>query len=127
MSKSFAEPDRVRIIGERRTAKDCCMKINRQVGFAIAVALSQVFSFSARAWTFTLNDGNSSTTVNTGTDEGVNNWMVDGQNQLYQQWFWYRVGSSGGEAPINTVPIVSENLSSPSTLNVKYSNGQFSI
>lgn len=103
------------------------MKMNRQVGFATAVVLSQLFSISAHAWTFTLQDGNSSADVITASDQGVNNWVVDGQNQLYQQWFWYRVGSSGGEAPISTLPVISENQSSPGTLDVKYSNGQFSI
>jgi hypothetical protein len=34
---------------------------------------------------------------------------VDGVDQLYQQWFWYRVGATGAEASIDTIsaPTVS--------------------
>jgi len=103
------------------------MKIKYQGSLAVVLLLSIFLSPSAHAWKFILADGNSSVTIDTGTDEGMHNWIVDGQNQLYQQWFWFRAGSSGGESPINALPIVSEVQATPSTLNVKYSNGIFSI
>ena len=40
----------------------------------------------------------------------MTNWTVDGVNQLNQQWFWFRVGSTGPEAPINSIglaPIIT--------------------
>jgi hypothetical protein len=32
---------------------------------------------------------------------------VDGLNVLYQQWFWYRIGPTGGESPLNALPLLS--------------------
>jgi len=50
----------------------------------------------------TMNDGGSSATIDLGSSAGMNNWSVLGQNQLNQQWFWYR--TDGGVAqPINTI------------------------
>jgi hypothetical protein len=31
------------------------------------------------------------------------NWTVDGTNQLNQQWFWYRIGSTGTQTSINNL------------------------
>lgn len=101
--------------------------VSRPVWLAVLPFFLQLAPASTHGATFNLTDENSSVVVNTSTDQGMNNWTVDGQQQLFVQWFWYRAGSIGGEAPINTLPIVSESQTSASTLNVKYSNGQFSI
>ena len=50
----------------------------------------------------TLNDGGSSATIDLGSSAGMNNWTVLGQNQLNQQWFWYRT-DGGAPQPINTI------------------------
>lgn len=34
---------------------------------------------------------------------GAYNWTVDGVNHLYRQWYWFRVGPSGGEATVDTL------------------------
>jgi hypothetical protein len=39
------------------------------------------------------------------------NWTVNGVNQLAQQWFWYRVGSTGPESSINTLSLLSATAS----------------
>jgi len=67
-------------------------------------------SGQARADLYTLIDKNSQVSVNTGADgadgvRGVNEWSVNGVNQLHQQWFWYRVGTGTGEASIDTLPL----------------------
>ncbi len=62
-----------------------------------------VLSISGVSYALTLTDGNSSVLIDPGSQAGANNWTVDGTNQLFQQWFWYRVGSTGPEAPINTI------------------------
>jgi len=51
---------------------------------------------------YTLQDGNSLVTVDVGSQAGVTGWTVDGVDNLRQQWFWYRVGSSS-EASIDTI------------------------
>src|ERR1700690_2593767 len=50
----------------------------------------------------TMNDGGSSANIDLGSSAGMNNWSVLGQNQLNQQWFWYRTGS-GVAQPINMI------------------------
>ena len=55
------------------------------------------------AGTLTLLDQNSSVTIDPYGQDGVNSWMVDGQNQLSQQWFWYRTGETGAASPIDTL------------------------
>jgi len=57
----------------------------------------------------TLFSGNSSVSINTSSQQGMYNWSVDGQNQLAQQWFWYRIGSTGPDASINTIsaPVIT--------------------
>ncbi len=35
---------------------------------------------------------------------GLNSFSVDGVERAWQQWFWYRVGSTGAEASIDTLP-----------------------
>ena len=74
----------------------------------------------------TLTSGNSSVTINAASQTGMNNWTVDGQNQLNQQWFWYRIGSSGPEAAINTINPPVENQLSASILQTTYANSIFS-
>lgn len=49
----------------------------------------------------TLTDGNSSVSLSlSGPSAGMNSWTVDGQNQLSDQWFYYRVGDSGAPASV---------------------------
>ena len=48
---------------------------------------------SLRATAITLTSGNSSADINTSTSSGMYNWIIDGTDNLFQQWFWYRVGA----------------------------------
>src|SRR6187401_1777600 len=51
-----------------------------------------------------LTDGNSSATVNLGSQAGMSQWLINGQNQLNQQWFWYRIGNDPtGQHSIDTI------------------------
>src|SRR3974390_2390515 len=58
---------------------------------------------------YTLTDQNSLANLDLGSQAGMYNWTVDGASSLYQQWFWYRIGSTGPEASINTIgaPVVA--------------------
>ena len=78
----------------------------------------------------TMNDGGSSATIDLGSSAGMNNWSVLGQNQLNQQWFWYRTG--GGVAqPINTIGgLTYQTYSGNTGINevvATYQNSQLSI
>jgi len=55
------------------------------------------------------------------------NWSVDGVNHLTQQWFWYRVGSLGGESPINAIGVPGIVTPDARTLYLTYASPLFSI
>ena len=61
----------------------------------------------------TLADGNTSVDIdpdpNFGDPSGTLDWVVDGVDHLSRQWFWYRVGATGGEAPIDSLDLVGTN------------------
>jgi hypothetical protein len=48
----------------------------------------------------TLTNGNSTVNINPNSSSGVYNWVVDGTDQLFQQWWW--VGSTGAQSALTT-------------------------
>ncbi len=74
-----------------------------------------------------LSSGNSTATVDLGTSAGMNSWVVDGGNHLNQQWFWYRVGSGGLAAPINTIGTLSYTTTGTDTLAATYAGATFDL
>jgi hypothetical protein len=94
----------------------------------LAAALLGASSTESKAApVFNLTDGNSSVTIDAGSTAGLNSWLVDGQNQAQQQWFWYRIGSSGGEAGINTISSPVSSQTSPGQLTLSYVNPQVGL
>src|SRR5690242_14520515 len=97
---------------------------------AIGVALLASL-VPASAQLVTLLDQNSSATVNLSPSAsnggGMTNWIVDGQNELAQQWFWYRVGSSGPELPISAIGPTVFSTPNLRTLYTSYNNGAFGV
>ncbi len=59
---------------------------------------------------------------------GMTSWTVDGQNQLAQQWFWFRTGNSA-EAPINNIsaPSLVTYIPTLGKLTVSYANADYSV
>jgi len=48
------------------------------------------------ATVYTLTSDNSTVNVDPSSQSGISNWVVDGYGyNLYQEWFWYRVGTAG--------------------------------
>jgi hypothetical protein len=80
----------------------------------------------SQAAIITLVDNNSVAQVDNGSSAGMFNWSVDGQNQLAQQWFWYRVGNNP-EASINTISAPTITTPNARTLYTTYNNGAFSV
>ena len=81
------------------------MKINSFTNISLAFLLVYFLltSVTAQATPYTLVDDNSSVVVDPdGNPTGMISWEVDGVSNLYQQWFWYRVGNDP-EAPINAL------------------------
>jgi hypothetical protein len=73
---------------------------------AIAIAASSGVE-SVRADIVTLEDMNSSVTIDTGSSAGMSSWNVDGVDHLFQQWFWYRADNMTRERSIDTLTQLS--------------------
>jgi hypothetical protein len=94
---------------------------------SLAIMLAAVFfSPASEAQVLTLSDGNSSAMVSVNSDAGMSQWLVDGVNNLNQQWFWYRVGS-GPQAGINNISAASYTQSSANSLITSYANGSYGV
>lgn len=70
-----------------------------------------VFAVPAGASVIVLQDANSSVQVDPQAQDGMLSWEIDGVEQMLQQWFWYRVGSTGPESSINTLDLVGTQTS----------------
>jgi hypothetical protein len=65
-----------------------------------ATASATVVSLSSNNSIANFSTEPTDATVNT---RGLYQWTVNGTDHLAQQWFWYRVGTGGGEASIDTL------------------------
>ena len=89
----------------------------RSVTVSLMAALC-AFAIDARAVVgIELTSGNSVVKIDPFNPSGMNSWVVDGQNQLYQQWFWYRTASQTREYSIDTIgaPTIVQNTPSQAT------------
>lgn len=76
---------------------------------AVATLLGTSAARTANA-SIQLTDQNSSVMINPSSSAGLENWTVDGVNQLNQEWFWYNVGSSGGQSSIDSLGLTNTAL-----------------
>ena len=76
---------------------------------------------------YTLSNGNSSISVDAGSQRGMCDWTVDGRDQLDQQWFWYRIGNAGPEASIDTIGCPTVTQPTAATLQMCSATKQFSF
>jgi hypothetical protein len=93
-----------------------CLAVLSALGFAAAP--------QAQA-SVTLIDQNSTAGIDPNSQAGVFNWTVDGKNNLFQQWFWYRIGDDPtGQHSIDTIsaPTVTPFLGTRG-VDIAYSNG----
>jgi hypothetical protein len=52
-----------------------------------------------------LEDANSTLVFDLESAAGMGSWTVDGVDHMERQWFWYRLGASGGESSIDTLSL----------------------
>jgi hypothetical protein len=79
-----------------------------------------------QAQIITLADLNSVAQINSASQAGMFNWTVDGANQLYQQWFWYGVGTGTPQASIDTISAPTIVTPNAHTAYITYANAQLS-
>jgi hypothetical protein len=77
------------------------MKIGTIGRVLCTVAVLGLLAAGARAEVLTLFDRNSQAVIDPNSGEGMHTWLVDGNDHLSRQWFWYRIGPTGPEKPIN--------------------------
>ncbi len=94
-------------------------------------AASRLMMSVCQAQVVTLTDNGSVAVVDLGSPAGMNQWTVTGlpggmENQLHQQWFWYRI--NGGLAqPINTISPAIFTQGSANQLAATYANSDVSV
>ncbi len=76
--------------------------------FLVAAAMAVALLAGTAGAVTTLSDGNSVAVIDSSSQGGMSSWVVDGQNYLFQQWFWYRLGETGGEQSIDTLGLTDE-------------------
>jgi hypothetical protein len=88
----------------------------------VVLALALLVAPQASATLYTLTDGNSTAAIDPTSDAGMYGWSVDGTNVLYQQWFWYRIGSASTtqEYSIDHLGLFSATQNDASDLTLVY-------
>jgi len=87
------------------------MKKSKSIMLAAATAVASLLgaaAMPANASVINLSNGDSSLSINPASNAGVDNWTVDGTNQLNKEWFWFRVGSSGPQSSIDSLTLTSQ-------------------
>lgn len=106
-----------------------CLNVTRGGKFALAAIAAAAIGFTAQAQyvaPYTLTDGNSVARVDVGSQAGMYSWGVNGQSQLFQQWFWFRVGG-GPEASIDTIASRTAFQANNANLTATYFGNGFNI
>lgn len=109
------------------------MKNSKLMTLALAGIVMCGFGITTAQATFTLVDDNSTAEIDISSQLGMFNWTTDGVDNLFQQWFWYRIGDNTTASSIDTLTLVSSGLSDVQndgdfeTLFVEYSGAGFTI
>lgn len=79
----------------------------------VALFLAMLFHspLAQAAPTYGLQDGNSLAywDLTPGAQAGMYSWTVDGVQQDFQQWFWYRIGNTA-ESSFDTLPLTTSGV-----------------
>lgn len=102
--------------------------VRKFLTFGTIASVLAVSVLQGAAQIVTLTDNNSVARINTSSSAGMFDWIVDGSDQLAQQWFWFRVGAVGGEAPINSISAPANVTPTVRNLSTTYNNpGAYSV
>lgn len=99
----------------------------RNLRIALVLGLFVAMAGTAGATDVTLTHLNSTAFIRTAQSGGMTNWTVDGVDQMFQQWFWYRIGATGPEAAINTISAPTILDQSLRNLEVEYANNLLAV
>jgi len=92
-------------------------------GILIVLAALVALCVPANATVYTLTSGNSTVQIDSESQAGAYGWIVDGYNVLFQQWFWFGIGS-GATQSLDTLPLLTATPALDDlTLTYGYANG----
>ncbi len=94
----------------------------RFAGFALLPLLLAGVALQLNAQTFTLNNLNSIVSINASSPAGMSSYLVDGVNQVKQQWFYFRIGDSGPNLSIDSIGNLVASQVDPATLDLSYTD-----
>jgi len=81
------------------------------IGIGVVVAACWALASGAAATPIIqiINDANSTATFNLVGDAaapaGLQSWKVDNREYISRQWFWYRIGPTGPESPVDSLTL----------------------
>jgi len=102
-------------------------------GIIIGLVVAMSVSICPAAPIATITDEDSTASFDLGGGTGMYSWAIGDVEHLAQQWFWYRVGSTGGERAIDTLGSRFHGTTDANfdgdheTLYVRYEDGQLRV
>jgi hypothetical protein len=93
------------------------------------LVMSGMLLFPARgvAQIVTLADGSTTASIDFGSQAGMNSWNVFGQNQLMQQWFWYRADGGVAQSIDQIGGLTYNTYGQNNFVSATYANAQLSV
>jgi PEP-CTERM motif-containing protein len=94
----------------------------------VVIVCSILITTLTPAFAITLDvfDNNSSIAVDTGSQDGLFSWNVDGVSQMSREWFWLRTGNDTQEVSLDTLTLNSSSAVG-NQISVSYSGQDFDV
>jgi len=99
---------------------------NQLVAVAGLAILCAVGMASSPAIATIITNNNTTVEIDRTNPRNLLSWVVDGVQQIFEESFWFRIGSSGGEINLNTLPS-SEQTAIGTVLAVTYTGTGFTV
>ena len=101
-------------------------KTMRWMMLAAVVAFLVSAPFTASAEIITLADDNSMARIDPRSQRGMYDWIIDGNDIMFQQWFWYRIGEEDQQS-VNTISSPTVDQLAPDQVTITYANQVLSV
>jgi len=96
--------------------------------FALSLIVAAGFASASQGQIVTLADRNSTTIFDPDSSSGQSDWLVNGIDHMYQQWFWIRAGNDPAERDLSSLVKIAQTVTDtnplvdnrPDTLNLGY-------
>ena len=105
-----------------------CICLKKAFVAVVVCALTLLPATQSRA-VITLQNNNSMVQIDPSSQAGVFSWNVDNVNQLFQQWFWYRIGNdpASHEGSIDTISAAGVTQPNASSATISYAVPAYNV